>query len=213
MDNLCCAIVFLLPPRNLGKERKQTAATSGHPAPPRQPRVFAMPRNPQHRRWRCDQSAAHANGVSDPARSTAASRLGLYREILIAERFAAIVVLGRRNSRIRDAWDIAALAHRLRLRRVWPATTGRAGHSATTRSLRGRPRADLLRRSGLLGDVVTVPSSDPGSGVRAELACRSRGSGSCLSDTGVEEHSPWRAFRDGLAAGRTVAVVREWGGR
>ena len=32
------------------------------------------------------------------------------RETLIAEKFAAMVVLGRRNSRIKDVWDIAALA-------------------------------------------------------------------------------------------------------
>ena len=32
------------------------------------------------------------------------------RETLISEKFAAMVVLGRRNSRIKDVWDIAALA-------------------------------------------------------------------------------------------------------
>ncbi len=32
------------------------------------------------------------------------------RETFIAEKFAAMVVLGRRNSRIKDVWDIAALA-------------------------------------------------------------------------------------------------------
>ena len=32
------------------------------------------------------------------------------RETLIAEKLAAMVVLGRRNSRIKDVWDIAALA-------------------------------------------------------------------------------------------------------
>ena len=81
------------------------------------------------------------------------------RETLIAEKFAAMVVLGRRNSRIKDVWDIAALATDFAfdgpgLRQAVP------GHPAATRSLagdgRGRPRADLLRRSGPSGDVVRL---------------------------------------------------------
>ena len=133
------------------------------------------------------------------------------RETLIAEKFAAMVVLGRRNSRIKDVWDIAALATDFAFDGPGLQRAVRA-HPATTRSLagnrRGCPRADLLRRTGTPADVVTVSSSDRGSGIRAELACRSRGSGSRLSDAGVELCSPRRTLREGMATGRTVAAAR-----
>lgn len=56
------------------------------------------------------------------------------RETLIAEKFAAMVVLGQNNSRIKDVWDIAALA---------------TNFAFNGRLLQGSIRATLLRRKAL----------------------------------------------------------------
>ena len=63
------------------------------------------------------------------------------RETLIAEKFAAMVVLGRRNSRIKDVWDIAALA---------------TDFSFEGPALQRAVRATLLKRSALTGTEVAA---------------------------------------------------------
>ena len=67
------------------------------------------------------------------------------RETLIAEKFAAMVVLGRSNSRIKDVWDIAALA----------TNFGFEG-----RTLRRSIRATLLHREALwMANVAALSSA------------------------------------------------------
>ena len=85
------------------------------------------------------------------------------RETLIAEKFAAMVVLGRRNSRIKDIWDIAALATDFAfngpgLQRSVRATLLRREALQGT-EVAALP-AGVLRRTGPPGDVVTISAPD-----------------------------------------------------
>ena len=137
------------------------------------------------------------------------------RETHIAEKFHAMVRLGRGNSRMKDLWDIAALAGRFSFDGRAPGRN--LAYVRDPRHEPGRggsrsPRAVLLLRRGARETVGRVPHE------RAPLRRRSGGATGCgrphteLPGTGPRQHRAGRAVSASLVAGRPLASA-DRGGR